>query len=462
MTRSILAMSGVQHAQLMSHLLAADGREAAALLLCASGFSAGQLFVRDVIPVPNDECGIRRRDAIVWPGERLAAAQARAEDERLALVLIHSHPGGLFAFSRADDESDTVVMRSLFDGWCGPPPRFLGSAVMVPGGAIRARIHSADGSRSDVASVRVAGDDILHFIPDGSADQRPPMAFGDAMRRRLATRTACVIGVSGTGSIVAEQVARLGFGGVVLIDFDRVERKNLNRILNSTLDDADQRRPKVEMFAAAIAGHRPDAGVVTVMESILSRAAVEAAAGCDVVFSCVDTSEGRQIADLVAQAFVLPLIDMGVTIPTRRTPDGGVAVAEALGRIDYVQPGRSTLASRGVFTPASLRAEYLARVDPETHAAEVREGYIKGTHEEAPSVLPLNMRTASAAVIEYLARSFPFRHEPNDRFARTLLRLAEGEEERFAEGEFPVGDRSLIGAAAAEPLLGLPALGRPC
>ncbi len=459
---SLLAMSGVQHALLRSHLLSGDGREAATILLCAPGVVDGQLFVRDVLPIPHAECHVRRRDAVVWPGIRLAEAQARAEDERLSIVLAHSHPGGLFAFSTIDDASDEAVMRSLFAGWCGPPPALLGSAIIVPGGAIRARVYSADGTRADVECVRVAGDEILHFAPDGGAGQHPPMAFGDAMRGGLGRRRACVIGVSGTGSIVAEQVARLGFGGVVLIDFDLVERKNLNRILNSTIADADALRPKVDMFASAIAGYRPDADLVALHGSILSRAAVEAAAGCDVIFSCVDTAEGRQIADLLAQAFLIPLIDMGVTIPTRRTADGGVAIAEALGRIDYVQPGGSTLASRGVFTGASLRAEYLARVDPAAHAAEIREGYIRGAHEEAPSVLPLNMRTASAAVIEYLARSFPFRHDPNSSYARTLFRLAEGEEERSAEDSFDRGADRLLGTGAAEPLLGLPELGRPC
>ena len=459
---SLLAMSGEQHSLLRSHLLPADGREAAAILLCTPGVAAGRLFVRNVLPIPYAECGLRRRDAIVWPGARLVEAQARAEDEDLSIVLAHSHPGGLFAFSGTDDASDETVIGSLFSGWCGTPPALLGSAVMVPGGAMRARVYSADGARSDVDCVRVAGDGILHFAPDGGGAQRPPMAFGDAMRDGLSRRRACVIGVSGTGSIVAEQVARLGFGGVVLIDFDVVERRNLNRILNSTVADAEALRPKVEMFAAAIAGHRPDADVVELRESILSRAAVEAAAGCDVVFSCVDTAEGRQIADLVAQAFLIPLIDMGVTIPTRRTAGGGVAIAEALGRIDYVQPGGSTLASRGVFTAATLRAEYLARVDPEAHAAEMREGYIRGAHEEAPSVLPLNMRAASAAVIEYLARSFPFRHDSDAGYARTLFRLAEGDEERFAEASFERGACHLLGTGAAEPLLGLPELGRPC
>lgn len=457
MRRGTLALAGVQHARLSAHLLPRDGREAAAILLCSSGHGDGDLFVRDIMPVPHAECRVRRPDLIAWPGERLAQAQERAEDEGLTLVLAHSHPGGLFDFSEADDASDAEVMRHLFAGWCGAVPKAIGSAIMVPGGAMRARAYSPGGERTNL-NVRVAGDDILHFRPDADPSPRV-MAFGDRMRPELMRRCACVIGVSGTGSIVAEQVARLGFGRVILIDFDRIEAKNLNRILNATLADAATNRLKVEMFADAISRFRDDMEVEAIAGSVLDRRAVLAAAGADVIFSCVDSSEGRQVADLIAQAYLIPLIDMGVTIPTRRGEDGGHAIAEAIGRIDYVQPGKSTLASRGVYTSDSLRAEYLDRVAPEVHADEVAEGYIKGIHQEAPAVISLNMRAASAAVVEYLARAFPYRHDPNDRFARTIFRLAEMEEEVFPEGSFDGGMTHILGAGAMDPPLGMPALG---
>jgi proteasome lid subunit RPN8/RPN11 len=453
-----LAFSGVLHATVVSHLLPKDGREAVAILLCSIGHEpTGNLIVQDVLPVPYEECPVRKSDRLIWPGQRLSDAQDRAERDGLTLVLIHSHPGGLFAFSGADDASDDVVMQHLFKGWCGPAPAVVGSAVMVPGGAIRARSHAASGERLNM-SVRVAGDDILHYRA-GSPDASFVMAFGDDMSLELRTRTACIVGASGTGSITAEQAARLGFGRIILIDFDRIERKNLNRILNSTLADAAAGRLKVEMLAAAISEYRDDVEIVAIGDTIMAREAVVAASQADVIFSCVDSSEGRQIADLIAQAYLIPLIDMGVTIPTRRTKDGRAAVADVLGRIDYVQPGRSSLGSRRVYTPESLRAEYLARVAPEAHADEVAEGYIKGTHAEAPGVIALNMRTASAAMLEYVARAFPFRHEPNDTYARTMFSVAEMEEERFAEAHFDPAMSHLLGAGAIEPLLGLPALG---
>lgn len=461
MSRCLLALSGTQHARLLSHLLPADGREAAAILLCAFGHGMPpDLIVRDILMVPHEECRTRKPDQISWPGARLAEAQDWAEDEGLTLVLIHSHPGGYFDFSSVDNQSDAEVMRHLFAGWCGAAPAVLGSAILVPGGAIRARVHRPNGEREDMV-VRIVGDDIRHFYADAGAFQRPPMAFGDAMRAELKRRCACVIGVSGTGSIVVEQCARMGFGEIILIDFDRIEPKNLNRILNATLADAEAGRLKVDMFAEAIRRYRADVDLWPIRDTILSREAVAAAARADILFSCVDSSEGRQIADLIAQAFLIPLIDMGVSIPTRRLPDGTPAIADAIGRIDYVQPSQSSLGSRGVYTPESLRAEYLARVAPDAHAAEQAAGYIKGAPQEAPAVIALNMRAASAAVIEYVARAFPFRHDPNSRYARTIFTLAEGEEEHVPEVHFDTFMAMTLGLGAVEPPLGLPSLGRP-
>lgn len=457
MSKRTLAISGVLHAKLVSHLLPKDGREAAAILLCSFGHGPNaNLIARDLIGVPYAECHLRKPDLITWPGERLAAAQDAAEDAGLTLVLMHSHPGGMFDFSKADDASDRIVMQHLFEGWCGPTPAAIASAVMVPGGAIRARSYSPTGERQDM-TVRIAGDDIIHYRA-GAPSAAAAMAFSDGMRTELMRRTACIIGVSGTGSLTAEQAARLGFGRIILIDFDHVERKNLNRIVNSTLADAVAKRAKVEMFAAAIRQYRDDASILPIGESILSRVAVTAASSADVIFCCVDSSEGRQIADLIAQAYLIPLIDMGVTIPTRRASAQKLAVADVIGRIDYVQPGASSLGSRGVYTPESLRAEYLARVAPDVHAAEVAEGYIKGAHAEAPGVIALNMRAASAAMLEYIARTFPFRHEPNGKFARVMFSVGEMEEENFAEAEFDNAMSPIVGFGAIDPLLGLPVL----
>ena len=286
-----------------------------------------------------------------------------------------------------------------------------------------------------------------------------PAAFTGAMTKELGWLAAVVIGVSGTGSVQAEQAARLGFGQVILVDFDKVKKRNLNRILNTKLADAAAMRLKALSFADAITTYRGRGCAVPVTASINTREAVLAASQGDILFCCVDTLEARYIADLIASAFLQPLFDVGVVIPTRNVgPES--AIADAVGRIDYVQPGGTTLGDRKVYTPDALRAEYLESVAPEAHANEVGEGYIKGKVEEAPAVISLNMRAASACMIEFILRSYPFRLEPNRSYARTKFSLAAGEEVSFGEDHFELGPSPVLGRGDREPLLGHPALAK--
>ena len=444
--------------QLHRHLFPGDNLEAAALLICAQVEGRRKkLLGREVVVVPHDLCA-RKRDFISWPGEYVEAAMDRADQRGDVVVAVHSHPGGLFEFSKADDESDSILMSALHHG----TGQIAGSAIMVPNGAVRARFYDIGQPAVPIDLVMMAGTEIHTWWDDGSTcrgPMLPPMAFTSQMRGWLARMSACVIGVSGTGSIVAEQLARLGFGEIILIDFDKLEEKNLNRILNSSLTDIGV--DKVEMFAGAIRRYRPDCNVVTLPFSIATREAVLAASDADMLFSCVDTAEGRHIADRMSACFAMPLFDVGVSIPTEQSPGGGCRIAEVYGRVDYVYPGGSSLMDRRVYDAALLESEYLARAAPQALSRKIADGYLRGTAEEAPAVITLNMRAASACVMELIARLFPFRDFMNEARARSVFMLAEGDEDTFAESQFIAADRFPIASGIADPLLGLPALTHP-
>lgn len=448
---SMLSLTELQHAELCRHLFPGDGLEASAILLCSRTPEPRIRFiVRDHLMVPHDTCK-RERDYLSWPGRAIAEAVARAEADKLALVLTHSHPGGLFGFSDLDDRSDLVAIGSLLHGY----GTCHASAIMTPDGAMAARWYDAALVPSDFDAVSVVGHDLRWWWRDGAFSRRP-MAFTSEARDELSRLCVCVIGVSGTGSPVAEQLARMGFGWVILIDHDRVEKKNLNRILNSTLEDAKKDRLKVDMMATAITLYRGGEVAVPLAASITEREAVLLASQADVLCSCVDTLDARHIADEIAASFSLPLFDVGVTIPTRKAAGAERVIADVCGRIDYIQPGGSSLRDRGVYSPESLREEYLRRVAPEAHVDEVNAGYLRGVKEEAPSVISLNMRAASACVMELIARAYPFRHYSNERFARTQFSLAAGEEIYTAESQFNAQPNPKLGRGAVEPLLGLP------
>jgi hypothetical protein len=450
---SSLTLTAEMHEIARRHLFPGDGLEAAAILVCArTPGPRTRLLARSIVLVPHDQCS-RKPYHLRWPGAAIEQAIDLGDPDNLSLILLHSHPGDFLAFSEVDNESDRMTMPSLFHAINA----VHGSAIMVPSGAILARLYQPNLVSEIVDLVTVPGHDLNRWWGKGDFATRP-MAFTSDATKELSRLRAGVIGVSGTGSIIAEQAARLGFGEVLLMDFDKTELRNLNRILNTTLDDAKNRRLKVEVFARAIADYRGRNVAICHSGSITERNGVLAASQCDVLFCCVDTRDARQLIDLIASAFLIPLFDMGVTIPTRKDEDGNTVVLDVCSRIDYVRPGGPTLQDRGVYTQESLREEHLRRSDPDAHKRELDAGYIKGSEEEAPSVLTLNMRAAADTMMEFWARAFPFRHDGNAGFARRQLSIAAGEEEFFPESEFSTRANPLLARGDQEPLLLIPRL----
>lgn len=155
---------------------------------------------------------------------------------------------------------------------------------------------------------------------------------------------------------------------------------------------------------------------------------------------------------------LMPLFDVGVSIPVR-APARGYVISNICGRIDYVQPGGSTLLDRKVYTPASLAAEDLRKLNPDAYAKRVQEGYMPGSGQEAPSVISVNMRAASAVVQEFIARTYPYRLDSNRKFARTEFDLVLGGEEYHSEDSFTKNESDVsLGVGLQRPLLGLPYL----
>ncbi|MEO1700631.1 MAG: ThiF family adenylyltransferase [Pseudomonadota bacterium] len=447
---SAIRMIERDRVDLYDHLFSGDGLEAAAALVCGvAGRARDQLLVRKPILVPHEACKVRTAKRLTWPGSFLEQAIEEAELINGAVILMHSHPGGYDQFSRIDDESDRIVIPVLQHGGRNAAAPH-GSAIMLPNGCVSARMYDERLQVRQVQNITSVG----HRIRNLASNAAPsPLAYSSEMTVDLAKKTAVVVGVSGTGSITAELLARLGVGRLVLIDFDKIEAKNLNRIIYATARDIG--KFKTHVLRDAIQKHAPNAIVETFETRVNHETTLAAASEADILFSCVDSMEGRYHCDLMAQAFLCPLIDMGVVIPTRQR-DGKLEIADVCGRVDFVRPGGASLWQRGEVTGEGLAEEYLRRADPDDHARQVLEGYLKGVPEEAPSVISLNMRAASAAVNEWLARLYTIRHDANEQFASTYFSLAAGEEEHAQEPEIDNALPSeVFGQGLRRPLLGL-------
>ena len=271
------------------------------------------------------------------------------------------------------------------------------------------------------------------------------------MLRKL---SVAVIGCSGTGSIVIEQLARLGFGRLVLVDPDVVEEKNLNRILNSTAEDARLHAPKVNVVARFIRQLGLGQDVVPLQSNLMNRQVVSQVAACDIVFGCMDGVEGRHLLNRLSTFYNLPYFDVGI----RLDADGNGGIDKIAGAVHYLQPGKSSLLSRGVYSMARLQAEGLKRTDLEAYRVQVEAGYVRGVDEDRPAVISVNMFFASLAVNEMLARLHTYRIQPNADYAQISADLTDPH--MFFEPEGAICELLArhIGRGDVEPPLERPAL----
>lgn len=335
------------------------------------------------------------------------------------------------------------------------------SAVMLPGGEMFGRIVMADGSMHPIDCIAVASDDLhFWFASKGLGDipafvSSHAQAFDAGTIERFQRLSFAVIGASGTGSPTIEQLARLGAGEIVVVDDDVVEARNVNRILNSTMVDVGTRRPKVDVQADAVERMGLGTRILRFNRSLWNPAVIRAVAQCDIVFGCMDTVDGRYLLNMLATHYNIPYFDIGVRLDAIPDGTGKGVIREVCGTINYLQPGRSSLMSRGLFTMQDVAAAGLRCNDPVAHARQVKDGYIKGVQGHRPAVISVNILASALAVNELLARLHPYREEPNANFASVTFSLSSMEFIADPEsGECNILKRK-IGVGDVNPLLGM-------
>ncbi len=454
-----LTMTQAQRQELMAHLFPSDGKEAVAIALCGRAASKDRtkLLVRKIQLIPYEACLVRAPDRVTWPTDIIVPLIEEATKKNQAIVKIHGHRGYAH-FSSVDDQSDAALFPSLY-AWTesnGPHA----SVIVLDDGRVIGRVVEEDASFTPLAGVSVIGDDLLFLrTPDPVSEipsygARIAQSFGKGTFEQLRALRIGVVGVSGTGSVVVDQLTRNCVGSLVLVDPDVVEEKNLNRIVNSSMQDAVQKRRKIDVAGDAIKSIGLGTHVESYASTLFTVDAVQAIASCDIVFGCVDSIEGRFFLNKLAAFYVLPYIDLGV----RLEADGQGSVQQVAGSVHFLRPDGSSLLSRHVISLEQVRAEGMRRTNPIEYNKQVKEGYLRGVVEDRPAVIQLNSLIASLAINELLARIHPFRLDANNEYATTRVSLFHGIWEHESEGSAcPILARHL-GRGDTDPPLDWPEL----
>ncbi|MFH6966560.1 ThiF family adenylyltransferase [Flavobacterium sp. FlaQc-28] len=421
-----LRFAGKHYKSLQQHLFPGDGKEAVAVVLCGryerDGISI--LLTHKIELIPHNECE-RDSNFVRWKTERIIPLLEEAEKHNLAILKIHSHPTGYPQFSKTDDESDNELFQSVF-GWCDYDGVHA-SAVMIPDGKIFARVFTSSMETFPMNKISIVSDVITiienELVAEDEFSLRTRQAFGDATYQKLKQMKIGVVGCSGTGSPIIEQLVRLGVGSIVIIDPDIVEKKNLNRILNTTIDDAKNSRAKTDVLYDAI--NKIGLGTTVKKYNINifdSREVLDDLITCDTIFGCVDSVDGRHLISQLTNFYLIPYFDIGV----RLDADGKGGIKSITASIHCIQPGCSSLFSRKLYTSKRLADENLQRQNPEDFRELEKQGYVHNANVDRPAVISINMQISSMGVNEFLNRLHPFKDELPEAYAKVTMDYTRG------------------------------------
>ena len=424
-----LKISGEHYSLLKDHLFPGDGKEAVAIALCGRHINKNYhcLYIHGIILIPYEDCSIREKDIIRWSTLKIIPFLKRLSKGDFGILKIHCHPTGVNDFSIQDDISDKEFFDSVF-GWSDSTYPHA-SAIMLPNGKIIGRFAFEDLHFEPISKISIAGDKIEFFYEIENKNVNPDFAFrtiqtfGDETYNKLSQLKIAIVGCSGTGSPVIEQLVRLGVGELVLIDPNVMEFKNLNCIINSKFSDAEMCKPKVQVLSEVIKTIGLGTKVKTFQKNLFDDVEVlKTILRCDIVFGCMDSVDGRFLLNQLCTFYLLPYFDIGVKLEA----DGKGGINQIVASVHYIQPGRSSLITRGMFDMDDVKASSQYRKCPEEFLELKKNAYIKNIRVNNPAVISINMTVASHAINDFLNRIHPFKVESPGSYASSTIDITEG------------------------------------
>lgn len=402
-----VAMAGSLALAAHRHLIRDDGQED----LCFAVWrpSSGQrrrtaLLYELVLPEPGERAvhGNASFEAAYF--ER-AAALAHAQDAGLALL--HSHPfPGWQDMSRDDIVAEAGHAAATYGATAMPLVGLTVGSDGVWSARFWDRASRGRFERIWCGSVRTCGvgfaiDFADRVCPAPSTDERQRRtrnAWGERAQAKLTRLKVGIVGLGSVGAVVAEALARTGIEDLVLIDFDRVEDHNLDRLLHATSGDARAARLKVDVAGDALDRH---AVAVRFTAARVPRRLEEsggycAALDCDVLFSCVDRPAPRHLLNVISQAHLIPVVDGGILV--RQTRSGELKSADW--RTHIVGPNRRCLACIGQYDPGVVEIDRKGMLDDPTYIEQLGSDHPLRARE---NVFAFSAACASAEVLQFLS-----------------------------------------------------------
>ncbi len=350
-----------------------------------------RVLVHDGGIVPVDAYATRSEIAAQLTPAFLFEMVQQARKRRARLILSHSHAQLEDAtFSVMDDLGEAALAPYLDAKLPGLEPF---SALLTRSGVLGRRI----GKHEAVDIVEVGSTIRRHLLNDPSYSaaieeifDRQARAFGAAGHRLIANCKVAIVGLGGTGSLVAQQLAYLGVRNFVLVDPKLLAATNRNRVVGAVA--ADVGLAKVDIARRMILSVAENAQVEPICDDATREAVLEKLAGVQFIFLCTDSHTSRAAVSKLCYQLLIPGVDLGVNIVT-----SDQRIEHIVGRTQMLAPGLPCLWCCGAIGADAIRRESM------TQEQQAADPYFTGQGEPQAAVISLNSTMASLAVTMFLS-----------------------------------------------------------
>ncbi len=329
----------------------------------------------------------------------LARVVRTAREKKAGMVFMHSHPyPGWQGMSAPDVEAERDVL-AFPAGATGLP---LVGLTIGTDGYWSARFWEEDGQmhRRWCEKVRVVGprsytiyfNDNLVSPPQRKEILRRTFdTWGQEAQQTISRLKVGIVGLGSVGCIVAEAIARIGVTQAVLIDPDKVEKHNLDRLLYGTVKDVGKLKVVLAKRAMQRNATAEKMEVTALPVSVHEEFAYRAALDCDVIFSCVDRPVARDVLNYIAQAHLIPVIDGGVAVEVDKK---STRLFSAHWRAHVVTPYHRCLRCNGQYDTSQVVMELDGSLDDPSYVSNLPDEERGGNQ----NVFPFSLSVAGMEV----------------------------------------------------------------
>lgn len=402
MSRDVeLRFAQAQWDQLYKHLYPGDGWEHAAVVLASLVDRPGQsprLLVREVFLAQDGvDYGVSPQGHGRLAATFINRAIVRARNEKLVYLHVHNHGSDRFVeFSDVDFASHERGYPALLDIAKGMPV----GALVFGRRSLQIDLWWSKTERSKLKYCTVVSSRVQRFY--SSPVKAPKTAYrpsvdrqirflGEAGQAQLAGARVAIIGLGGVGSMVVQDMARLGVGELLLVDCDKLEDTNLSRVVTAFFRDIARKPPKAELAARYARKVNPSVRCEIINDDVAYQDVADKLVDCDFIFLSADTMRARLVVNAIVNQHLIPAVQIGSKI----------LLAESTGKLEqfysivrHMRPGCGCMLCNGLISSSRLAIE--EKPDEEWRA----QNY--GTEAPNPSVITLNGIGSSRATHDFL------------------------------------------------------------